>query len=748
MPKFVLEYGIKDNPLTTSIEQFPLFSDAYEEAQMRAIKMFEESEETPDLKTAIYQQYKHDLFLAYTYYVTELLPLLDFNIKELANEESIMYLVSNQTGVFDSSKFISITIDEAISLLEKEDVLGLDTETEGLDCFTKALLLLQIGNKEFQVNFDISSFQGKIPKLLKDFLNNYHGLFILQNAKFDLKFLFRQDVILKKVYDTMLVETIITNGLQWSGRDLKTIVEKYCGVSLDKSVRGEIITKGLTDRVLEYGANDVKYLLEVRTKQLEIVDKYNLQKAIDLDNVFVIVLAYTEYCGIKLDYEKWKIKVEKHVDTVARLKKELEDYLFKEGKTKYFSGMQDLFTGTQTCILNWDSPKQVMALLEEYGVDTTINIKGEVKKTIDAKKLEPQQNDFPIIAPYLKYKEGQKEISTYGYKWKSYINPVTKRIHTTFKQLMDTGRLSCGNKDDNTPNLQNIPRDAETRACFICEPGNILIDADYSSQEQIVLANFSKEKNLLNFYARGFNDMHSYVAFLMYPDIRRSSLEELTPDKLSYIKLEYPENRRIAKSAGFAINYGGNGSTIAKNCNITNKEGEFVYNSYFEAFPQLKDYFELVFKRADHFGYIEYNPITRRKYFFNPETNAYFKYKDKLKDKLFWYEMDNPRQIMSNYNAAKNEIARLAQNYPIQGSSADITKYAGILFLREILKRDWWMKVKIVNLVHDEILVECPKEIVEEVKEVLIKSMTEAGNPFCRVLPLSADALVGEHWVH
>ncbi len=650
--------------------------------------------------------------------------------------------------MFDSSKFISISISNAIKLLEKEEFLGLDTETEGLDCYTKKLLSIQIGTKEFQVVIDVSSYQGIIPLELKNFLNNYSGVFILQNAKFDLKFLFRQDVILKKVYDTMLVETIITNGLQWSGRDLKTIVEKYCGVSLDKSVRGEIITKGLTDRVLEYGADDVKYLLEVRTKQLEIVDKYNLQRAVDLDNVFVIVLAYTEYCGIKLDYEKWKVKVEKHVNTVAELKKELEDHLFKEGKTKYFSGMQDLFTGTQTCILNWDSPKQVMALLEEYGVDTTINVKGEVKKTIDAKKLEPQQDDFPIIAPYLKYKEGQKEISTYGYKWKSYINPVTKRIHTTFKQLMDTGRLSCGSKDDNTPNLQNIPRDAETRACFICEPGNVLIDADYSSQEQIVLANFSKEKNLLNFYARGFNDMHSYVAFLMYPDIRRSSLEELTPDKLSYIKTEYSENRRIAKSAGFAINYGGNGSTIAKNCNITNKEGEFVYNSYFEAFPQLKDYFELVFKRADHFGYIEYNPITRRKYFFNPETNAYFKYKDKLKDKLFWYEEANPREVMSKYNAAKNEIARLAQNYPIQGSSADITKYAGILFLREILKRDWWMKVKIVNLVHDEILVECPKEIVEEVKEVLIKSMTEAGNPFCRVLPLSADALVGEHWVH
>ena len=748
MPKFILEYGIKDHPLVTSVEEYSLLSDAYDQAQLRAIKMFEEDKDTPDLKTPIYKHYGYDPFLAYSNYLAEILPFIDFMVKEVKENESIIYVVSNQTNVFDSSRFIFIDINDAIKLLEKEDILGLDTETEGLDCFTKKLLLVQIGNKEFQVNIDIASYQGKIPKELKDFLNSYKGLFILQNAKFDLKFLFVQDVILRKVYDTMLVETIITNGLQWAGRDLKTIAEKYCGVYLDKTVRGEIITKGLTDRVLEYGANDVKYLPEIREKQLEIVNKYKLQRAVDLDNVFVIVLAYTEYCGIKLDYEKWKAKVEKNIDIVAKLKKELEDSLYQQGKTKYFSGMQDLFTGTQECILNWDSPKQVMELFEEYGIDVTIKIKGETKKTIDAKKLEPQKDSFAIITPYLKYKEAQKEVSTYGYRWKNYINPVTGRIHTTYKQLMDTGRLSSGNKDDNTPNLQNIPRDDESRACFVCELGNVLIDADYKSQEQVVVANFSKEANLLNFYARGFDDMHSYIAFLMYPDIRRCSIEELTPEKLSYIKKEYPEQRRIAKAAGFAINYGGNGSTIAKNCNISSKEGEFVYNSYFEAFPNLREYFDLVFKRADYFGYIEYNPVTKRKYFFNPETNAYFKYRDKVKDKLFWYEEDNPKEIMSQFNSAKGEIARLAQNYPIQGSSADITKFAGILFLRQILERNWWMKVKIVNFVHDEILVECPKEIAEEVKDILLECMTKAGDPFCRILPLSADALIGEHWVH
>ena len=233
--------------------------------------------------------------------------------------------------------------------------------------------------------------------------------------------------------------------------------------------------------------------------------------------------------------------------------------------------MYDLFSGVQECTINWDSPKQVMALMEEYGVNTTIYVKGEEKKSIDAKTLDPQKDQFPIIKPYLKYKEAQKEVTTYGYNWKKYINPITGRIHTTFKQLMDTGRLSCGDKRDGTPNLQNIPRDEETRACFVCEEGNVLVDADYSSQEQIVLANFSKEVNLLNFYKQGFTDMHSYVAFLMYKDIRRCSLEELTPEKLSYIKSDYPENRRIAKSAGFAINYGGNGSTIAKNCNLSKR---------------------------------------------------------------------------------------------------------------------------------------------------------------------------------
>lgn len=660
----------------------------------------------------------------------------------------MFYLVSNQLASYHPKGYEYISLKDALRLLEQEEELGLDSETTGLDCYTKKLLLFQLGTDKFQIVFDIESYGYKLPKELKEFLNKFPGIFIIQNAKFDLKFLFMQEVIIRSVYDTMLAETILTNGLQYSGRDLKSIVEKYCGVTLNKEIRGQIISKGINDAVLFYAAADVEHLKTIKRKQLAEAKSVNLLNAIALDNSFVIVLAYVEFCGIKLDIKKWLIRAQKNKKKAFDLKLILEQKLWEDGKFRYFSGMQDMYTGKQDCTLNWDSPKQVIALFKEYGINTTLKVKGVDKETIDAKILEPQKNKFPILAPYLDYKGMQKEVSTYGDNWKNYINTVTGRIHTTFKQLMDTGRLSCGNKDDKTPNLQNLPSDKETRSCFISESFCSLTSADYSSQEQIVLANFSQESNLLNFYKKGFKDMHSYVTFLMYPDIRRCSIEDLVPESLYYIPNEYSDKRKLAKNAGFAINYGGNGSTIAKNCGIPKKDGDFVYNKYFEVFPDLKEYFDLVFERASRFGYIEFNKVTRRKYFFDPIENDYFKYRDIVTLPNFWQEYSDAKEIFKKYNFAKSVIARLAQNYPIQGSSSDITKYACILFFKIILERGWFMKVKIVNLVHDEIVIETPIELQEEAKSALISCMKKAGEPFCPIVPLGATADTGDHWIH
>ena len=579
----------------------------------------------------------------------------------------MIYLVSNQSDLYSSALFTPVSLDKGIELIKEIPELGLDSEDQGLDPFTKRMLLLQIGTFDFQVLFDIASFEGKIPDKLAMFLNNSQSLFVIQNAKFDLKFLFKQEIILKKVYDTMLVETIITNGLQYAGRDLASLAQKYCDVYLDKSIRGEIITKGLSNAVLKYGADDVKYLSKIKEEQLKEVERLNVKTAVDLDNSFVVALAYIEYCGIKLDYSKWAIKVRKNIDKVAELKQKLEAQLLADGKLKYFSGMKDMWTGQYDCILNWNSPKQVIELFKEYGINVILKQKGEEKETVDAKVLEPQKDKFEILPHYLDYKAAQKEVSTYGYNWKNFINPVTGRIHTTFQQLMDTGRLSSGYKRDKTPNLQNLPADDETRSCFIPEKGNVMIDADYSGQENIIIANFSKEEKLLDFYRKGFDDVHSFVTFLMYPEIRRCTIEELTPDNIRYIKKEYSHKRYIAKRASFTIAFGGNGTTIARNCNIPKKDGDFAYKAYFEAFPALKQYFDLVFRKAAHFGYIEFNPITRRKYFIDKEKNDYFVLRDDVEDPYFYASSPNARSLGAKYNSAKSEIQRIAQNYPIQG---------------------------------------------------------------------------------
>ena len=549
MPKFIISYGLKDQEIHKKEIHVATFTDAFEEAQSAALEVLDDSGLLSDFKDLVFKQHS-DIFMANMNYMNVAQDYIYFDVEDVVekNQESIMYLVSNQARLFDDTLFEVITMDKAIELMEYEKELALDTETTGLDPHGNKLLLIQIGNYDYQIQFDIQSEDGTIPKKLKNFLNTYKGQFILQNAKFDIQFLLKQDVLIKSVYDTMLVEIIITNGLQISGRDLATLGDKYCGVQLDKSVRGEILFKGLTNRVLEYGANDVKYLPMIKEKQMEIVEKYRLQTAVNLDNSFVVVLAYTEFHGIKLDYDKWKKKTDKEVNIVQDLREDLERTLYYDGKKQFFSGMFDMFTGIEDCIVNWNSPKQIVGVMESYGVDLSIYVGGVKKKTTNAKHIEKFKNEFPIIPPYLKYKQAQKNLSTYGYNWRYLINPHTGRIHSSFNQIMITGRLSS-----TEPNMQNLPATQETRECFVAEKGNTFIVADYSGQEQIILANFSKEENLLNFYKKGFTDMHSYIAFLMYPDIRPTTLEELTPEGLGIIKSKHKKERQIAKSAGFAI---------------------------------------------------------------------------------------------------------------------------------------------------------------------------------------------------
>lgn len=403
----------------------------------------------------------------------------------------MIYLVTGQLELFDNDHYKVIGVEESLRLLDPLTVVGLDTETEGLDPWTKRLKLLQLGNFDFQIVIDTLTIDVSI---YKKYLES-DRLFIGWNLKFDLKFLFAQNIILKNVWDGFLAEKLMWLGYPAGvhSMSLKSAGEQYLGVELDKSVRGKIIWAGLTTDVIEYSANDVKYLEKIMSLQKEELLKKGLQTAILYENKFVIPLAYCEYCGVKLDIAKWQAKMAKDK---AREIKALEacnkwlienepdsPYIFVDRQGNLFTG----FNLEPQVKLNWNSAKQLIPLFKKYGVDVTVDdkVKGGTKDSIDAKCLKPQKDKCSLIPIYLNYKEAVKVTSTYGENFLKQINPVSHRIHTNYQQMgADTTRITSGGKDKGNNveyvNLLNLPADAETRSCFVAEEGNNWISMDYS----------------------------------------------------------------------------------------------------------------------------------------------------------------------------------------------------------------------------------------------------------------------------
>lgn len=651
-----------------------------------------------------------------------------------------MYFLVTNNSKFQSKKFTKISLQDSLKKLESLKEIQLDTETSGLDFTTKKVLLLQLGCFDFQIVYDIMSFGNQFPKELIDFLQRKDKLFILHNAKFDLTFLFSYGIIVNNVYDTFLVESIINNGLPHTGLSLKDLSERYLNINMDKTVRSSIISMTqITEPILEYACLDVKYLSKIREKQMEQVDKYQLRNAIKLDNNFVKVLAYIEFCGIKLDYDKWKNAVEEKETLLNEAEKELNKYVIKNKLVPIGSGMVDIFTNEVTDVINWRSSIQVKELFKKIGV----NVIGKGgKESIDEKTLKSQIPDFELLQKYFQYQGYRKAVETYGYDWKQTIRPATGRIHTNFNQLQVTGRLSSGKKGlqegIKMVNLQNLPSDEFTRSCFVAEKGHKIVAIDYSAQESIVLVNETLDESLLNFYRKGLTDLHVYVAIMIYPYMTDIPLSEITNDDLLALKKKYPKERQSAKSVEFAVAYGGNEYTIANNLGVSIDEGRRIYNTYFRCFYGMKNYFKNVLEKCKQNKYIEYNSITKRKCFIDPQSVFY-----KFCDKSYI-----PLEFQNAYFKQEGEITRNAMNYPIQGTSSDITKLAGIYFFNYIVDNGYFNTIKMINCVHDEWLIEVPEELTEFFTEILLSCMRKAADVFCRTIKLDASPSVGDYWIH
>lgn len=664
----------------------------------------------------------------------------------------MIYLVTKQQSLWTSDRYKVISAEEALELLAPLSVVELDTETMGLDPYTKELLTFQLGCAEFQVVIDCTSVD---IHLFKEYMENPQRMFLGWNIKFDLKFLYHQRIVPLRVYDGYLAEKLLWLGYPAGMHEmsLKAASINYLGVDMDKSVRGKIIQTGLTEDVIVYAAGDVSYLGKIRDKQLIELEKKGLLKAIDFENEFVKCLAYIEYCGAKLDVDKWKIKMATDLNNLEKYEAELNEWVEEsEYSSKYCSvNIQgDLFNGFDTkprCHINWTSSQQVIPLFEELGLNLKVLDKKtkHYKKSVDIKVVEPQASKSPLIPIYIKYKKAAIIVNTFGQKFLNLINPVTGRIHANFNQLgTDTGRLSS-----TEPNLQNLPHDAQTRACFVSDKGNRWISADYSGQESYLMASMANDEAMLEELTNGSGDLHSLTAKMVFQQIPRDM-------PLKDIKKNFKDLRQEAKGYEFCFNYGGQDSTLIRNYGLDAKRAKEIYENYMSGFAGLKRYQD--FRRVDVMrkGYILLSKITGHKAYIY-DYDELKRQMEKQDDPDFWayyreMKQENPEcdtvQGVRRLARRKAESEKQSINYPIQAAGALCFKLASIKLFNWLLKNGLLFKVKYCIPVHDEINLEAPDEISEEVADILVKCMVSAGKPFCTRAHLGADVEIGDHWIH
>lgn len=635
----------------------------------------------------------------------------------------MIYYVTGQRelfGGYSGAKYKCITVEESFEVLNPLSIVGLDTETTGTEIWTGRLLLLQLGNKENQVVIDCTTVD---INQYKDYLES-NRLFIIHNAKFDLRWLYKEHIVVRNVYDTYLGEKILFLGFPPGivSLSLQACCDRYLHVYLDKTVRGKIHA-GVTEEVIVYAANDVVYLEDIMNAQMKIIAQRGQQNALEIENKFVRVLAYIEFCGIKLDPSRWKAKMVKDEDRLRVAEQKLNDWVVKyvldkddpsliqrnydshkKGKpTKLKESVyvvipapslfSEFDTGPQ-CIINWSSSKQVIRLFKELGFDLLVKDKktGKMKESVESKYIEMQKDKSDIVPLYLEYSAAFKVVTSFGQNFLDAINPITQRIHPTFNQMMDTGRLSCGSggkgrggktKDDDiaeededkntttqtndkSVNIQQLPATEETRAAFVPEEGHLLVDCDYGDQEGHVFTELSNDREWIAFYNDpNERDGHSFVAKMCFP-------KDLDGIEEGQVKKVRKDLRDLAKKARFCFNYNGQAPTMAANCNIPVDFATEIQNNYFKRFNGIASYFKVQKRDMWDRGYILISKITGlRAYIYDyPILKGIERRKNSMGDS-FWdiYKAarDSGRVISEIPPPVMQEIAKkFAQGVPIE----------------------------------------------------------------------------------
>jgi DNA polymerase I len=342
------------------------------------------------------------------------------------------------------------------------------------------------------------------------------------------------------------------------------------------------------------------------------------------------------------------------------------------------------------------SPRQLEEIL--FGkLGLSRKRRGKTGYSTDARVLQAIRDEHPIIPKIERWRELTKLAQTYLDALPQLI-AADGRIHTTFNQTAAaTGRLSS-----NSPNLQNIPiRTAlgrEIRACFIAEPGNLLVSADYSQVELRLLAQIAEEDVLKEIFNRG-EDVHTATAMRVF---------NVPADEID------PGMRSKSKMINYGIVYGLSAYGMADRLNIPQSEADEFINRYLEGFPAVKRFIEQTIEQGTEQGYVSTLFGRRRQV---PELRA-----------RRW-EM-------------RKQGERFAVNMVIQGTAADIMKIAMVRAHKALATQG--LRTRLVLQIHDELLFEGPAEEAEQVRALAIREMEAA---YAMDPRLAVEAGVGSDWL-
>ena len=597
-----------------------------------------------------------------------------------------------------------LDIQELKDFLKKSDdkgLLAIDTETNSLDTMVANLVGISLSCRPSEAFYVPIGHQNKSDLLvkkqlkLKDVLNVIKPYLedrtikkVGQNIKYDYRIFLKHGIQMNSLEDTMLMSYSLDAGKNRHGMDLLSELHLNHKTISFKDVAGvgkSQVTFDYVDinQAKDYACEDADITLRLYRVFEQRLFKENVLSIYDnLEKPLIKILSLIENNGIKIDR-----------NILGKLSKKFEIEI-KNLEKKIFEIAKEEF--------NIGSPKQLGDII--YGklkiAGTKKTKKGNLATNVAVlEDLALQGHKFPKLV--LNWRQKSKLKNTYTDTLPTYINNKSKRVHTSFLlAATTTGRLASAN-----PNLQNIPiksaEGKEIRSAFVAEKSARLISADYSQIEMRILSHMGDVKELKK-------------AFLNKEDIHN-----LTASQIFNVTLkQVDENmRRKAKAINFGIIYGISSYGLAKQISVSNSEAESFLESYFTKFPEIKDFMNENIKFCRKNGYVK---------------------------TLFGRKCHFPN-INDKNHTLRTFQERACINAPIQGTAADLLRFAMIKIDKKIFNKD--IQANLLIQVHDELLLECKKKEQTIVQKKVAFEMENASEPLLKFsIPLTVEVKSGKNW--